>query len=404
MLAGDRPQQQPNDEIRAIRGSSHRLVCVSDVPAGHETLFVRLNQGLRALCHSLHHVVVNLGHDIHPVQKLHQCVDRKPEVGLLLQQRPLALVDARILVRDHLEACPLDRCLEDVRITCLHTTQDRLVNVFHSLVLSVALVEGCAHHIVLERNPGTRLHHSVDLAEKSCEVCRVAQDLHVVRRVQAVVGKWQAVVVVSNLEIQLLPQQSGLLSVLSGQPDLLLVDIEARDMCSRVRGHVVGNPAAAATNVRHLGTLLDLQVIGHLLLIEPLVLIDVLVLIQVRRQIHLLEVPDGAQVIQDTVVIGQQIHLARSADELVLFEHFVRQQEALQLVMGHGPDCADRSGGGGDAIPQVFPRAAHVRQPDGWHREHRGKVGGRLHRDRGSNCSGSHAHLGFTEGAPLGDK
>mmetsp|Transcript_62049 Transcript_62049/g.200066 ORF Transcript_62049/g.200066 Transcript_62049/m.200066 type:complete len:344 (+) Transcript_62049:362-1393(+) len=315
--------------------------------------------------------MVDPGNEMNPVQELHQRVDREPEVGLLLQQRPLALVDARILVQDHLEAGSLDGRLEDVRVARVHATQNRLVDVFHPLVFGVVLIERVAHDVVLKRNLGAWLHHAVHLAEESREVRRIAQDLDVVGCVQAVVGKRQAVVVVCNLKIQLLPQ-SRLVSVLPGQPDLLLIHIQASDMCPRVRGHVVGNSATATANVHHLGTVLDLQVIGHLLLIESLVLVDVLARVQVWRQVHLLKISYGAQVVQNAVIVSQQIYLTRLAYELVLFEHLVRLQEALEFFLGHGCDCADRSDGRSDSIPHVFPLAAHVRHEDDWHREHYG--------------------------------
>mmetsp|Transcript_36697 Transcript_36697/g.105831 ORF Transcript_36697/g.105831 Transcript_36697/m.105831 type:complete len:233 (+) Transcript_36697:535-1233(+) len=173
----------------------------------------------------------------------------------------------------------------------------------------------------------------MDLLEQPAEVGAVASDdLHIIHSVEAVVRERQGLVVVGLNESQSVGHPGGV-GIFSRGLQLVQVDVDAGDVGARLLSHEVRDAASAAADVQDLGRRPDFQIGGHALLIQPLVRVGVLRRIQHRRKVHLLVIPDGAQMIQGLVVVFDILHLLGRASEGVHLEHLVRVQEILDPLL-----------------------------------------------------------------------
>mmetsp|Transcript_50589 Transcript_50589/g.161868 ORF Transcript_50589/g.161868 Transcript_50589/m.161868 type:complete len:444 (+) Transcript_50589:212-1543(+) len=276
-----------------------------DVPAGGEHAFlVHLDEGLLVPVEPFHEDGEVLWQHADGGEELHDSGQDLEELQLLFDQGGLVAAEALVGMEEHLEACLLDSrppfvCVPEAAKPC------DLPGLVEQLpVLWVALVVAVEHDAIQDGHLRPRLQDPRDLTEHRLEVLGIGHGLDLVERVKGSVRERQGVVHVGLLELQLAAlQQAGLIRVLRRDGQLSRVDVDADDLCTRARGHVVGDAPPAATDLQRGLARAQGELVREALFEEQLILEDPHGGVDDRRDVHLLDAAEGAQAVQDPVVV-----------------------------------------------------------------------------------------------------
>mmetsp|Transcript_20961 Transcript_20961/g.57284 ORF Transcript_20961/g.57284 Transcript_20961/m.57284 type:complete len:369 (+) Transcript_20961:187-1293(+) len=306
----DRMPSPPNRQSHWLLGNRHPAERHHPAPA-------RLDHGLRAIVHAIEHELGRGGHHAPGREVVDHAVQGHEELDRLLQQLPALALEVLALRGQDAEADLLYGRRQDDGLDLDHSSQDRLGEPQQPPLLRIGAVVGGALHVVLEGHKAARLHDAEALRKEPLEVGGVAEDLHIVQAIKVRVWERQPLVVVMLHKLELLVHAS-LLCVLVCKSQLHGVNVDAGDIRTCVRGDMVSNAAPATADVQDLGPGADVQGVCHAPLIDDLVLVHPNVGINPGRGVHLLVVPNGAQVVEDPIVVKQVLELIWRAIEGVL--------------------------------------------------------------------------------------
>mmetsp|Transcript_25547 Transcript_25547/g.73516 ORF Transcript_25547/g.73516 Transcript_25547/m.73516 type:complete len:356 (+) Transcript_25547:218-1285(+) len=313
----------------------------NDLPTGGEQPeLVGLDEGLTPLGQPLHQDVEVL-RDQPPTSEQGNKGLRglEEELGLFHEGPLVAAIFARLLAGENLETGLPQGHRILLRIWCLHRTDDSLHLTQELPVMRVIRVVGRQLEPIEERYLRARLQHTIHLLEKGYKILGIGQGLHMVQRIKGLVGKRQGVVVVAfkELELAVHVRRPG---KFPSQGNLGLVDVQAHHIGARVAGHMVGDATAAATDIEHLLARPDVELVGHALLLpQHLVAEDAQLEVHYRRDVHLLDFAERAQVVQYLVVVHDILGILRGLDGLLVEDH-IRAQKVVDMLLWQ---CQQRS-------------------------------------------------------------
>mmetsp|Transcript_56171 Transcript_56171/g.157627 ORF Transcript_56171/g.157627 Transcript_56171/m.157627 type:complete len:271 (+) Transcript_56171:964-1776(+) len=202
------------------------------------------------------------------------------------------------------------------------------------MVLVLWVVVQAAPVAIREASP--RLEDAVDLGEELHFVDGVAEGADLVRRVEGLAAERQGVVEAAVQELELHAAREALLGELQRVVDLALVVVEPDDAGAAEGRNLVGDAALPAAEVEDALAHAGADHRRHLLLEEPLVLLVPGRGVEHGGDVHLLDVPQGAEVVQDVVPIDDFVLLLLASD-LLLPHDLVRREVRVDALLRHAP-------------------------------------------------------------------
>mmetsp|Transcript_27208 Transcript_27208/g.59019 ORF Transcript_27208/g.59019 Transcript_27208/m.59019 type:complete len:241 (-) Transcript_27208:495-1217(-) len=174
-------------------------------------------------------------------------------------------------------------------------------------------VDGVGGVVVIEEDPvevgelGSRFEDAVDFLEDCHLVLHVSKGLNLIRSIKRLIRKGQLIIQIPNPKIGNIPQPN-LHRIMSGIVNLRRIQINTLHRGTRGGGGMHGNPSPPTADIENLfgfvGTIGHQSNIGHhLLLVEILVGHETNGRIPEGGNVHFFDIPHGAKVVDDVVVV-----------------------------------------------------------------------------------------------------
>mmetsp|Transcript_95661 Transcript_95661/g.205246 ORF Transcript_95661/g.205246 Transcript_95661/m.205246 type:complete len:218 (+) Transcript_95661:206-859(+) len=212
---------RPSDSDACCRTSIHApppastsqgLAGDGDPTEVHDALLARFDQGISATVHALEHQLEVVRHKAHLVPNAHYSFHRKEEIGRLLEQRPISS-NALVLAGNDLKANFSNGLHQNSWLHLDDAAKNRLCETQELLLVRVGFIICWSLHIIFESHHSARLHDAEGLCEEPLQIRWVAEDLHIIQRIEVAIRKWERIIVVGALEVKPRPMKTFLLRI-----------------------------------------------------------------------------------------------------------------------------------------------------------------------------------------------
>ena len=296
------------------------------VRSGEESHAVSLDKGLSILGQTVEEGLKVAGENTEADKGVDELGDGGEEEISTVDELVLVSVDGSVLAEENLESNLLEIVNHFLGVDG-HDSSNEGLDAVHDI--NMAHVGGV---IVLQREPieegnlGSRLEDTVELLEESLTILGVGEHLNLVHTIEVLVLEGEGVVVVSNLEGKTI-SVTGLLSILLSNFNLVLVNVDTSHLGSSDGTDMVGNATTATPDIEDMSVGLEVQITSHLPLEEDLVLENGAVQIHDGRDVHLLDLANSAQLVDNSVVVLDVPLVVDRVSDHLLIEELIRLHE-----------------------------------------------------------------------------
>jgi len=210
--------------------------------------------------------------------------------------------------------------------------------------------------IVLQTEPieeghlGSGLEDTVEFFEESFTILGIGENLDLVETIKVLVLEGEGVVVVGNLEGKAV-SVTGLLGISLSDFDLVLVNVDTSHLSTSNGTNVMGDTTTTTPDIKNMGIGLKVQITGHLPFEKNLVLENRAVQIHDGRNVHLLDLTNGTQLVDDGIVVLNVPLVSDRVANSFLIEKLIGLHKRVNGGLGKEVEGFQGEARGGDAVP-----------------------------------------------------